>query len=160
MTIGDRASNPRPKQQSGNLFGQYCRGGLGNINGVWREFLVSETRLSVGFWRRMPLLKSGGYLQKPGFQWTAGQTFKVRRDDVDFLVHRSKFAGLLNFAGGSGGFCWPYAQFSIRPVAIWQQNAFNMRLLQVARQMKPRTSAVSSEKAQRSLWKNPFSLPM
>lgn len=75
-----------------------------------------------------------------------------------FFGHRWELAVPLNLAGRCDGFCWPHAQFSIRPVAIWQQNASNRRLLQVARQMKPRTSAGSSEKAQRSLWKNPFSL--
>ena len=54
LTIGSRASNPRPIQQSGNFFRPYCRGGLGNINGIWREFPVSEIRLSVGFWRSRP----------------------------------------------------------------------------------------------------------
>lgn len=68
-------------------------------------------------------------------------------------------AVLMNFSGGSGCFCWANAQFLIRPVAICLQNAFNRQLLQVARQMKPRTSAGSSEKAQWSTWKNLFSLP-
>jgi hypothetical protein len=57
LTIGDRARNPRPIQQSRNLFRPYCRGDLGNINGIWREFPVSETRLFVGFWRKIePLI--------------------------------------------------------------------------------------------------------
>ena len=159
LTIGDRASNPRPIQQSGNLFVAYCRGGLGNINGIWREFPVSEIRLSMGFRMRHPLLISRHYAQKFGFfaQQTVRSTWFTAMGV--FLKHRSALTVLLNYAGRCTDFCWPYAQFSIRPVAIWQQNAFNKRLLQVARQMMPRMSAGSSEKAQRSSWKNPFSLP-
>jgi hypothetical protein len=74
LTIGGRASNPRPIQQSGNLFGPYCRGGLGNINGIWREFPVSEIRLSVGFWRSKSCLDSFSRPTQCPVFWAAGHT--------------------------------------------------------------------------------------